>query len=119
MSTQTQENQRKTHLTTPATKTLLKDMAVGKIYRKENLETEARMSHTRPAPSNLQLSAANSSAPKQPNFQNSNFGGKNTDLPPNQSELRSNFFKASKNTDWTAPPGASTRPTKLEYDQMK
>jgi hypothetical protein len=87
----------------PAPKTLLKDMAMGKIYRTENLETQAGTTHTRPTPSNLQLSAANSSAPKQPTFLNSNFGGKNKHLPPNQSESSTNFSKASKKTDWTAP----------------
>jgi hypothetical protein len=78
-------------------------MAMGKINRNENLETQAGKTHTRPAPSNLLLSAANSSAPKQPTFQNSNFGGKKPHLPPNQSESSTNFSKASKKTDWTAP----------------
>ena len=115
-SRNSEKNSSNTRPPPPASKNLLKDMAVGKIYRKENLEIEARMSHTRPAPTNLQLSAVISSAPKQQNFQNSNFGGKNTDLPPSQSEVRSNFSKASKNTDWTALQGASSRPTKLELE---
>ena len=77
--------------------------AMRKKFGKKNISKE---SEACPALRELLIPPAKNPAPKvllTTQFQNSNFGGKKPPPKPNQSDLRSNFFKASKKSDWIAP----------------